>query len=86
MKALGNQVSGQKIIYQDEHGAVCKQACGNELIFYQRCQNEEKLKPFIDVTPRMLEYFQLRKDVDRIDLVIDGVLIDTRILIAENAE
>ena len=57
LKALANQVSGQKIIYMDEKGSICKQANGNELLFYQRCQTEEKMKPFMDVTPRLLEYF-----------------------------
>ena len=34
LKALANQVSGQKIIYMDEKGSICKQANGNELLFY----------------------------------------------------
>ena len=53
-------------------------------MFYQRCQTEEKMKPFMDVTPRLLEYFQIRKDVDRIDLLIDGKLIDASTLAAES--
>ena len=42
------------------------------------------MKPFIDVTPRLLEHFQMRKDVDRIDLLIDGKLIDARTLALED--
>ena len=37
----------------------------------------------MDVTPRLLEYFQIRKDVDRIDLLIDGKLIDASTLSVE---
>ena len=55
-------------------------------MFYQRCQAEEKMKPFIDVTPRLLDHFQIRKDVDRIDLVVDGKLIDARTLTVDNEE
>ena len=65
-------MSGQKIIYTDEKGAICKQANGNELEFYQKCLGDERLKPFQNATPKMIEWFKLRKDIDRIDLVLDG--------------
>ena len=84
LQGLANQVSGQKIIYTDEEGSICKQATGNELIFYQLCQSEENMKPFSTVTPKMLQHFKLRKDVDKINLVIDGKTIEASSLAIDN--
>ena len=38
LRALTNQVGGQKIMFVDSEGAVCKQNNGNELAFYTKCQ------------------------------------------------
>ena len=57
LKALTSQVGGQKIIFINETGAVCKLASGNELQWYNRCKNETNLNPFLEVMPDVIDQF-----------------------------
>lgn len=75
LRALNNQVSGQKIIYMDESGAVCKMAQGNELNWYNQCRENPALSPFLDIIPTVTNQFRLRQGIDKIDLVMDGVSV-----------
>ena len=69
LKAMANQVGGQKIMFVESSGCVCKLDNGNELKFYRMCEEYEWMEPFKQVTPQVLKTFKMRPGVDKLDLV-----------------
>lgn len=59
----------------NEAGQVCKMIQGNELIWYNKCQSDPALRPFLKVIPEMMDSFRMRFGIDKIDLVMDGVSV-----------
>ena len=51
LRANPNQVSGQKLLFLDEEGNVCKQAHTNELKWYNKCEADAQYRPFLAVIP-----------------------------------
>jgi len=49
---------------------------GNELYWYNRCQADPNLSPFLEVMPELVNQFRMRLGVDKIDLVMDGISED----------